>query len=143
MKLHELLAPVNEMSAVELRSAKDIITRMFKELNLDIIWTVHFKDRAQDRDDAITPVELIDAFRKMKDKYGADLVAAKDNHEQFFGLLQDLSTEINVPFSVDFNKTNRSGKYELSGMTIMHMDPNKFYGYKNAARAGTRKMVVK
>jgi hypothetical protein len=106
MKLKHLF----EMEYSDLRTTEDIISRMFKDLELDVSWTVHFKERAVNREEGITSVDLIAAFRKLKDKYGPVL------------------TELNIPFGIDFtHKDPKKRKYLLRGITIMRKTPDKFF----------------
>jgi hypothetical protein len=124
MKLKHLF----EMEYSDLRTTEDIISRMFKDLELDVSWTVHFKERAVNREEGITSVDLIAAFRKLKDKYGPVLQAAHNNHEKMEVVLQDISTELNIPFGIDFtHKDPKKRKYLLRGITIMRKTPDKFF----------------
>ena len=122
------LADLFEMSMQDLRTAEDLIERMFKDLELDVIWTTHFKERIVGREENVSLPELVDAFRRMKQKYGPALQASKDNHERFEAVLKDLAHDLNIPFAIDFShKDPRSRKYNLRGITIMRKDPSRFH----------------
>lgn len=123
MKLQDLY----EMPMQDLRDAEYVIEYLFKDLGLDVVWSTHFKDRVQGREDNVTKFELIEAFKKMKQKYGDRLRTARDDHQHFVGVLKDLATELNIPFAIDFDRGNPlKNKYILRGITIMRKDPNRF-----------------
>ena len=123
MKLKDLY----EMSMQDLRDAERVIEYLFKDLGLDVVWSTHFKDRVQGREADVTKYELADAFKKLKEKYGARLIAARNNHNEFVGILKDLATELNIPFAIHFDRKNPlNNKYKLHGITIMRKDPKRF-----------------
>jgi len=118
---------LGEMSMQDLRDAEYVIEYLFKDLGIDVIWTTHFKDRIQGREDSVTKFELAGAFKKMKERYGDRLVAARNNHKEFVGVLKDLASELNIPFSIEFDRRNPpNNKYKLRGITIMRKDPKRF-----------------
>lgn len=123
MKVKDLF----EMSYQDLRDAEYVIEYLFKDLGLDVVWTTHFIDRIEGREADVSKEELIGTFKKMKEKYGPRLLAAKDRHNEFVGILKDLATDLNIPFAIDFNKRNpANNKYRLRGITIMRKDPRTF-----------------
>lgn len=116
-----------EMSAQDLRDAEYVIEYLFRDLKLDVVWSTHFTERILGRESNITKQQLIAAFQKLKTKYGAQLVAARDKHVEFIGILKDVAEELNIPFVINFSKINSSGnKYILRGITIMQKDTTKF-----------------
>lgn len=118
---------LGEMSMQELRDAEYVIEYLFKDLGIDVIWTTHFKDRIEGREADVTKFELAEAFKKMKERYGERLQAARDNHREFVGILKDMASELNIPFAVEFDRKNpRNNKYILRGITIMRKDPKRF-----------------
>lgn len=122
-----LLKQLFEMSAQELRDSEYVIEWLFKDLNLDVVWSKHFVQRVTGREQDVQKAELIDAFKKLKDKYGSRLVQAQRNHEHFVAVLKDMATELNIPFAVHFDKNDpRKHKYMLYGITIMRKSPEKF-----------------
>lgn len=123
MRLQEL----NEMSARDLRDAEYVIEWLFKDLNLDVVWTTHFKQRAEGREADVTKQELIDMFNKLKQKYGNRLKIARDNHVTIKWVLHDLANDLNIPFTIDFDQENPwKNKYHLRGITILRKDPKEF-----------------
>ena len=117
MKLNDLF----EMSDNDLDRAEQAIDSMFRELGLDIIFTKHFRERTIGdgaRDADVTAKEVFSAFNKLKVRYGRELYAAKDNPEQFVGLLKDISTSINMPFSIDYDRVSK-GLHNLRVVTVM------------------------
>lgn len=124
MKLKDIII---EMSMVDLRSAEYAIEGLFKELALDVVWSTHFKERILDREANMQAPELVDAFRKLKEKYGDRLQQARDDHERFVGVLKDISSELNIPFAIDFDRKDpRNNKYRMRGITIMRKQPTRF-----------------
>lgn len=124
MRLNDLF----EMSLIDLRGVELAIEQLFKDLRLDVIWTVHFKERILNREQQVTPEELFFAFKKLKNKYGKRLQQAKDNEERFVGILKDMAADLNIPFVVDFSRENtQNHKYHLKGITIMRKRPERFH----------------
>lgn len=122
MKLKELF----EMSQAELVTAEHIIEKLFKSLKLDVVWTTHFKERVTDREESVSRAELTQAFKKLQRKYSKRLKDARDHKEEFVAVLKDLSSNLNIPFVIDFDKTNNQEKYVMRGITIMRKNPNDF-----------------
>jgi hypothetical protein len=115
MRLNKIL---DEMSARDLHDAEMVIEYLFKDLKLDVVWTTHFKERIMGREEGVSKEELIDSFRRMKQKYGDLLTRARDDQQQFTAVLKDISHELNIPFAVDFSRKYGT-KYILRGITIM------------------------
>lgn len=115
------------MSTQELRDSEYVIEWLFKDLKLDVVWSTHFVQRVTGREQNVQKQELVAAFQKLKEKYGSRLVQAQQNHEHFVAVLKDLSSELNIPFAVHFDKENpHKHKYTLYGITIMRKPPEKF-----------------
>lgn len=121
------LVDLYEMSYRDLKDAEYIIEYLFKDLGLDVVWTTHFVERIEGREADVSKEELIEAFKKMKLKYGQRLMLARDKQEEFVGVLKDLAADLNIPFAIDFDK-KRPGqnKYKLRGITIMRKNPAAF-----------------
>lgn len=115
------------MTRRELVQAEKIIDGLFRDLRLDIEFSRHFEDRVMGRESDVEAKELKDAFRDLKKKYAEDLIAAKDSDAEFTAILQDMSTYLNIPFSINYDEKGRK-MYVLKGLTIMRkrdFKPNK------------------
>lgn len=117
-----------EMTQSELMSTRAVIAKMFDELDMKVHWTHHFNDeRRAGREEDVEKEELLNAFRKMMQKYGPDLqyaarIGALRNVEI---VLKDMASELNIPFEIRQMKGHRA--FQLRGITIMRKDPNKFH----------------
>lgn len=123
-----LLQDLFEMSSRDLRDATYAVEWLFKDLKLDVVWSTHFQQRVmQDRETEVRHQDVIAAFSKLKAKYGPLLVQAQRDHKMFTAVLKDLSTELNIPFSIHFHKDDPyKHQYKLHVITIMRKDPAKF-----------------
>lgn len=120
MKLADI---ITEMSDGDIRKTESIIDQMFRSIGLDVHFTKHFKDRISDnsyesRDSDVTPNELLDMFSNLKTKYGKQLLDARKNPREFFGILQDSFSALNIPFKIDYDKVH-NGLHQLNTLTLM------------------------
>ena len=103
----------------ELRSIEQWADSLFKALNIDITFTRHFYDRLNDFRNGkdIETDELIDIFKKFFQKY-RDKISYIPLGKP--GLLKDLNTKINIPFTLEYDK----GKDEIEfiAKTIQRKD---------------------
>lgn len=106
--------PVSKADLNKLEAALD---KLFKKIGLDIEFTRHFLDRLNDARNKkqITICELSRLFYKVFKKYGMSLANIKNVDME--AVLNDISTEINVPFVMKMNRKN--GALELVSKTIM------------------------
>ncbi len=114
MRLHSY---INEkMSRQDLKSLEIVLDRMFKSLNIDIEFTTHFFKRVNDARNKkdITFDEVQSLFNKTYKKYAHLLKRLPDNTE---AVLNDLQTNLNVPFKLEVNKSNKM--IDLISKTIM------------------------
>ena len=109
---------INEgkISKEQLNGLEKTLDALFKNLDIDIEFTKHFFDRVNDprnkRD--ITIAELGLLFRKTYARYGEKLKQYGDRYE---AVLDDLQTDINVPFVLQWNR--KSGMIDLVSKTVM------------------------
>lgn len=118
-----LLKDIVEMAQASMAPLEHAIDNMFRELGLDVYFSDHFKQRILDngreaRDTDVTPQEIFKAFNKLKVKYGQALFNARNNPEEFVGILKDISTNLNIPFTIDYNKIH-NGLHKLTAITLM------------------------
>ena len=129
MKLKEL---ITEMPYAEIKHAEDDIDKLFRDIGLDVEFSKHFKDRISDdsydsRDSDVTYNELFKAFKELKDKYGQYLINARQRPKEFIAILKDATTNLNIPFSIDYDKIY-NGLHKLKAFTLMRKKnfvPNK------------------
>ena len=94
---------LNEMiSPSELDLLEDYADRLFKELNLDVKFSIHFRDRVNDTRNKppITTHELIDLFKRAYEKAGKKISEMPPKAE---AVLQDMRTNLNTPFVIEFD----------------------------------------
>lgn len=121
-----LLKDINEMAMQDVDAAEREVDEMFRAIGLDVIFTQHFKNRIADntpesRDTDVTEREIASAFSALKQQYGKQLLKAKFDKAQFQGLLKDISTKLNIPFAIDYDRVY-SGLHKLYAKTIMRKD---------------------
>jgi len=95
---------------------EDYADRLFKELGLDVEFSRHFRDRLNDPRNAkpISAAELIGLFKRAYQKSGKKIAEMPPNAE---AVLQDMRTDINMPFIIEFDR--RNGELDLVLKTIM------------------------
>lgn len=94
---------LNEMiSPSELDLLEDYVDRLFKELNLDVKFSIHFRERVNDTRNKppITTDELIDLFKRAYEKAGKKISEMPPKAE---AVLQDMRTNLNTPFVIEFD----------------------------------------
>lgn len=129
MKLQQLY----ELSNRELFSAERKIDNLLRDIGLDVKFSRHAMNRILDPDDSarreydgnqsardtdITGDELVTVFKEFKNKYGRQLLNARNNPEAFIGVLKDASTQLNLPFVIDYDIV-RKRVHDLVVKTVM------------------------
>jgi hypothetical protein len=104
------------ISKRELDKIENFLDKLFKKFELDIEFTHHFYERLNDPRNGkrITGLELILIFRRVYEKYGKDIALKPDD---FQGVLKDLSTDLNIPFVLNYDDVE--GDIDLVAKTIM------------------------
>ncbi len=108
---------LNEMiSSGELDILEDYADRLFKELNLDVEFSRHFRERVNDprNRQPITSQELIGLFKRAYEKSGKRISEMPPNAE---AVLQDMRTDLNTPFVIEYDY--KTGELDLVLKTIM------------------------
>tara|TARA_R110002020_G_scaffold457122_1_gene673921 strand:+ start:193 stop:576 length:384 start_codon:yes stop_codon:yes gene_type:complete len=113
MKFDVLL---ESLSRVDLKTVEDFADDIFAQLGIDVEFTKHFIDRVNDPRNGkdITVYELIQLFKKTKEKYGKKIASMSSGKE---AVLNDLNTQINLPFVIQYDK--KSDDFELIAKTVM------------------------
>jgi len=112
-----------EMPPADLQKAELAIDVMFRDIGLDVEFTRHFKNRVLDdgseaRDTDVTARELFRAFNALKIQYGDQLLKARNDPKEFVAILKDASTNLNIPFVIDYDKIY-NGLHKLTATTLM------------------------
>lgn len=102
------------MTRRDLRSVENYADDLFSDVNVDVEFSSHFLDRANDprNGEDITPEELKTLYKKTHDKYGNYLSNLKSGSER---VVNDTKSNINIP--VGINK--KPGETELDAITVM------------------------
>jgi len=114
IKLKPLLFEI--ISQTELDSIESYLDKIFAAVGIDIEFTRHFLDRANDARNRkqIEPEELEDIFAKAYEDYGEAIPKLGADAE---AVLIDMESDINVPFVLKYDP--RSKKLQLISKTVM------------------------
>lgn len=131
MKITEILT--ESMSPSELRWLDDLADRLFNQLNIDVEFTKHFFDRANDErndyrdqqgrqhEQGITAEELakvfVAAYKQASDK-NSKFVKVTDIPANSEATIRDHFTKLNIPFVMK----KESGQKVLTPKTVMRKD---------------------
>lgn len=96
---------VDKVSKKELDGLEKILDALFAKIGIDVAFTRHFLDRVNDKRNKkqITIPELQALFTKTYQKYSNVIGKAEVDWE---AVINDVSTEINVPFVINYDKRN-------------------------------------
>ena len=103
------------ISQSDLDQVEKYADRIFAKLGIDVEFTKHFLQRANDERNArpITTAELIRLFKQEYKKHGQKISNLSPGAE---AVMKDMDTDINVPFKIVLN-TN--GELDLVAKTIL------------------------
>ena len=109
--INELKVSKNQLDQLE-----KTLDSLFKELNIDIVFTKHFFDRLNDprNIDQIKIRELRDLFRKEFTKHKNTFKGITPGAK---ALMIDLETNVNIPFVMVWDEKNK--ELDLVNKTIM------------------------
>ena len=107
---------IEQVTQQQLDTLEKKLDKLFAVHKVDIEFTRHFVDRVNDARNKkdITIPELQDLFNKTFQKFGKKISNQKDGFE---AVLNDLNTDINVPFAINYNR--RTKEVELNSKTVM------------------------
>ncbi|MDA8977427.1 hypothetical protein N9F71_00235 [bacterium] len=102
------------ITQADLDAVEKYADRVFAKVGIDVEFTRHFLDRANDARNKkdITSAELIRLFKKTFKKHGKAIPKLGPDAE---AVLKDMQTDINVPFVLNL----RRGELELVAKTVM------------------------
>jgi len=104
------------VTSAQLDSLEKELDSLFSNAGIDIEFTKHFLDRINDprNKKSITIEELRHIFKDVYSKYKD---AINDAHIDFEAVIKSISTDINIPFALEWDKENQ--ELDLVSKTIM------------------------
>lgn len=95
------------------------LDRVWKELDIDVEFTKHFKDRVNDSRNGkqITIEELKNLFMKIYSKHGKAINKSGNRHKDIGAVLTDLQTNVNSPIFLKWD--NNKKEFEMVASTVM------------------------
>jgi Asp-tRNA(Asn)/Glu-tRNA(Gln) amidotransferase C subunit len=114
IKLKDILTEI--ISQSQLDSIESYLDKLFAAIGIDVEFTRHFLDRANDvrNRKQIEPEELEDLFAKTYRDYGHDITKLGPDAE---AVIMDMESNINVPFVLKYNPSTK--KLDLISKTVM------------------------
>ena len=114
-----------EIKKSDLDQVEKYADRIFASLGIDVEFTRHFLDRANDKRNVkqITPAELTRLFKQSFKKFGKKIAQLGPDAE---GVINDMKTDINMPFVLNL----KGGVLELVAKTVMRKKDFKTSGPK-------------
>jgi len=118
-------ADEKEVKKSDLDQVEKYADRIFASLGIDVEFTRHFLDRANDKRNVkqITPSELTRLFKQSFKKYGKKIAQLGPDAE---AVINDMKTDINMPFVLNL----KGGELELVAKTVMRKKDFKTSGPK-------------
>ena len=118
-------ADEKEVKKSDLDQVEKYADRIFASLGIDVEFTRHFLDRANDKRNVkqITPAELTRLFKQSFKKFGKKIAQLGPDAE---GVINDMKTDINMPFVLNL----KGGELELVAKTVMRKKDFKTSGPK-------------
>jgi len=109
-------AEAKKVTAKDLHAIEIFADRLFKSVGVDINFTKHFLERANDprNKKQISVGELVRLWKQTYKKHGKKIAKLGKGAE---AVLTDMMTDINVPFVLKWD--NRSQEFDLIAKTIM------------------------
>ena len=113
MRLDEVEQPITNTQLNALEKALD---NLFSSLNIDVEFTRHFIDRANDdrNGQQITMPELVNLFKKEYKRWGKPIAQMGPDAE---AVMKDLESDINIPFVLKWDRDNE--ELDLVAKTVM------------------------
>ncbi len=103
----------------ELKKLEAYLDGVWKTLNIDVEFSKHFIDRANDERNK-KPIEVEELRKLFLDtfkKYGKKFSNMRLNDDELEGILTDMSTKINSPFVLKWDRRNK--EFDLVSKTVM------------------------
>lgn len=115
MRLTELMEDT-EITPTLLRKLESYLDQLFRNVGIDVNFTRHFIDRANDARNKrpITVQELSILFKDTYNKYGKKIAQMGPDAE---AVIKDMRSDINIPFVLDWDRNNQ--ELDLIAKTVM------------------------
>jgi hypothetical protein len=122
----------------EIAQLRDFLDQLWEKLGIDVSFTNHFMERVNDprNKKQITLAELSKLFLQTYKQHGKNisLKVKPESDGEFEAVLTDLSTKINLPFALEWNRKQRELK--MVAKTVMRKD-NFVPSYNNGGHQKT------
>lgn len=107
---------VTEITDAQLKKLEFYLDQLFSKIGIDVEFTKHFLDRANDERNIkqITLKELAELFRDTYVKYGKKIAKMGPDAQ---AVIKDMRTDINVPFVLNWDRRNQ--ELDLVAKTVM------------------------
>ena len=109
-------ANAKEITQIMLNKLEQYLDALFKNLGMDVEFTRHFLDRANDtrNKQQITLKELAILFKDAYTKYGKQIAQMGPDAE---AVIKDMRSDVNVPFVLNWDNNNK--ELDLVAKTVM------------------------
>jgi len=145
MRLDEVEQPITN---AQLNALENALDKLFASLNIDVEFTRHFIDRANDdrNGNPITMSELVNMFKKEYRRWGKPIAQMGPDAE---AVMKDLESDINIPFVLKWDRDNE--ELDLVAKTVMRKKnfkasnkefPVESKTYNTMSNVGKAKYVV-
>ena len=145
MRLDEVEQPITN---AQLNALENALDKLFASLKIDVEFTRHFIDRANDdrNGNPITMAELVNMFRKEYQRWGKPIAQMGPDAE---AVMKDLESDINIPFVLKWDRDNE--ELDLVAKTVMRKKnfktsnkefPVESKTYNTMSNVGKAKYVV-
>jgi len=114
--------PEDVITDEQLEQVETYIDRLYANLDLDVKFSKHFRDRVRDERNKkpITAAELIRLFKQVYKRHGKKITNLTDDVEM---VLRDMKTDINVPVAINIDDDGEP--HMMANKTIMRKDDFK------------------
>ena len=107
---------VQAITSVQLKTLEGYLDKLFSSLGIDVEFTRHFLDRANDarNGEPISLKELAILFKDAYSKYGKRIAQMGPDAQ---AVIKDMRSDVNVPFVLDWDKDKQ--ELDLIAKTVM------------------------
>lgn len=119
MRAYELFETQRPLTDQDIAHVEQVLDRIWAALGIDVEFSKHWKDRVNDTRNKrqITVDEILKLFNEAYKVYGKKIAQQGPDFE---GVLKDISTDLNVPFVLKWDRDNE--ELDLVAKTIMRKD---------------------
>ena len=140
---NESVAVTEEITQSNLDELERYADKLFASLGIDVSFTRHFIDRANDARNKkpISAAELIRLFREEYKRWGRSIAQMGPDAE---AVLKDMQTDINIPFVLKWDSKNN--ELDLVAKTVMRkpnfMSPDPIFAVGSSAITESKTIVA-